>query len=56
MVCFSSWPALNPRCRDSELLGDNVLNLRLSIFMAHCCVSCGYNLKFIEQDRINVSL
>lgn len=24
--------------------------------MAHCCVSCGYKWKFIEQERISVNL
>lgn len=35
---------------------ENVDHLRLSIFMAHCWVSCGYSWKFIEQDKINVNL
>lgn len=31
-------------------------HLRLSIWILHLCVSCGYSSKFMAQERVSVNL
>lgn len=36
--------------------GKNMCNVQLSIWSLHSCVSCGYIIKFIAHDNVNVNL